>query len=206
MSSPNGNTVTKIMIEKALWNCCVSLSLTEIMPNLYLGGYLAASNIDSLRSTNINFVLTVMGSDLSAPTLQEHLDMGIVTARFDKDDKPAEDMLSIFGATCDLIEEKRAEGKKVLVHCRMGISRSVTLVMAYLMRAWGVGFAEAQIFVKGKRPMASPNRGFCEQLRVWQACEYGVEQIIDGETRDKAPYAEWKRSVGIEAVGKSEQN
>lgn len=30
--------LTKIMIEKALWNCCVSLSLTEIMPNLYLGG------------------------------------------------------------------------------------------------------------------------------------------------------------------------
>lgn len=74
-----------------------------------------------------------MSSDLSAPTLQEHLDMGIVTARFNKDDKPAEDLLSIFGPTCDLIEEKRAEGKKVLVHCRMGISRSVTLVMAYRM-------------------------------------------------------------------------
>ncbi|CAD6568993.1 MAG: hypothetical protein ASARMPRED_002263 [Alectoria sarmentosa] len=151
-----------------------------------------------------------MSSDLTAPTLQEHLDLGIVTARFNKDDKPAEDLLSIFGSTCDLIEEKRAEGKKVLVHCRMGISRSVTLVMAYrmsrfpvrfeVMRAWGVGFPEAQIFVKGKRPMASPNRGFCEQLRVWQACEYGVEQIVDGERRDKAPYAEWKRNVGIVAA------
>ena len=32
------NALMKIMIEKALWNCCVSLSLTEIMPNLYLGG------------------------------------------------------------------------------------------------------------------------------------------------------------------------
>ena len=31
--------ITKFMIEKALWNCCVSLSLTEILPNLYLGGY-----------------------------------------------------------------------------------------------------------------------------------------------------------------------
>ena len=59
--------------------------------------------------------------------------MGIVTTRFDKDDKPAEDLLSIFGSTCDLIEEKRAAGKKVLVHCRMGVSRSVTLVMAYRM-------------------------------------------------------------------------
>ena len=57
--------------------------------------------------------------------------MGIVTTRFNKDDRPAEDLLSIFGSTCDLIDEKRAEGKKVLVHCRMGVSRSVTLVMAY---------------------------------------------------------------------------
>ena len=95
--------------------------------------YLAASNIDSLRSANVNFILTIMSSNLSAPTLQEHLDMGIVTARFNKDDKPAEDLLCIFGSTCDLIEEKRAEGKKVLVHCRMGISRSVTLVLAYRM-------------------------------------------------------------------------
>ena len=162
------NTVTRFMIEKALWNCCVSLSLTEILPNLYLGGYvplplldfshplpsssiltqnlsfihsfihsktstsyLAASNIDSLRATDIAFVLTIMSSDLSAPTLQSHLDMGIVTTRFNKDDRPAEDLLSIFGSTCDLIDEKRAEGKKVLVHCRMGVSRSVTLVMAY---------------------------------------------------------------------------
>ena len=58
--------------------------------------------------------------------------MGIVTTRYDKEDKPAEDLLSIFGSTCDLIEEKRAEGK-VLVHCRMGVSRSVALVMAYRM-------------------------------------------------------------------------
>ena len=69
-----------------------------------------------------------------------------------------------------------------------------------VMRAWGLGFSEAKVFVKGKRPMARPNRGFREQLRVWQACDYGVEQIVDGERRDKAPYAEWKRSLGIGAA------
>ena len=34
-----GTVITKFRIEKALRNCCVSLSLTEILPNLYLGGY-----------------------------------------------------------------------------------------------------------------------------------------------------------------------
>ena len=39
MSNPETrSSLSKIMVEKALWNCCVSLSLTEIMPNLYLGG------------------------------------------------------------------------------------------------------------------------------------------------------------------------
>ena len=37
-SSETSNTVTKSAIEKTLWSCCVSLSLTEILPNLYLGG------------------------------------------------------------------------------------------------------------------------------------------------------------------------
>lgn len=66
-----------------------------------------------------------------------------------------------------------------------------------VMRAWGVGYEEAQNFVKGKRPMARPNDGFCEQLRVWQACEYALEHIVDGRKRDKAPYVEWKRKTGI---------
>ncbi len=35
------------------------------------------------------------------------------------------------------------------------------LIHSVVMRAWGVGFSEAQVFVKEKRPMASPNRGFC---------------------------------------------
>ena len=74
------------------------------------------------------------------------------------------------------------------------------LVHPVVMRAWGAQFHEAHIFVKAKRPMARPNRGFCEQLRVWQECDYVVEQIVDGERRDKAPYAEWKRSVGIVAA------
>ena len=63
-----------------------------------------------------------------------------------------------------------------------------------------MGNSEAQVLVKGKRPMAHPNRAFCEQIRVSQACEYGVEHIVDGQRRDKAPYAEWKRSVGIGAA------
>ena len=84
-----------------------------------------------------------------------------------------------------------------LYMCAPRSNRAKKLDLCIVMRAWGVGLSEVQTFVRGKRPMASPNRGFCEQLKVWQACGYSVEQIVDGQRRDKAPYVEWKRSVGI---------
>lgn len=74
-----------------------------------------------------------MRQSLTTSTLKEQRETGITAARFIKDDKPTEDLLSIFGMACSLIEGKRAAGVKVLVHCRMGMSRSVTLVMAYRM-------------------------------------------------------------------------
>ena len=55
----------------------------------------------------------------------------------------------------------------MLVHCAYGISRSSTLVIAYLMKKLRIGYSEAYSFVRRKRPMASPNRGFQEQLRLW---------------------------------------
>ena len=50
----------------------------------------------------------------------------------------------------------------------MGKSRSVTLVVAYLMTAYKMGFYEALNFVKRKRDDASPNEGFLVQLRKYE--------------------------------------
>jgi hypothetical protein len=55
----------------------------------------------------------------------------------------------------------------VLVHCHSGMSRSVTICMAYLM--WkGKSLIEAFEMVKSTRQQASPNAGFMEQLCEWE--------------------------------------
>ncbi len=36
----------------------------------------------------------------------------------------------------------------VLVHCQMGISRSSSLVIAFLMKEYGMKYEEAKIFTK----------------------------------------------------------
>lgn len=54
---------------------------------------------------------------------------------------------------------------KVLVHCRMGRSRSAAIVVGYLIRHYGFSFARALDLVRGSRPSVNINEGFVQQLR-----------------------------------------
>lgn len=54
---------------------------------------------------------------------------------------------------------------RVLVHCLMGVSRSATLVLAFLMIAMGLTLQEAVAAVRPHRDVC-PNPGFLQQLRI----------------------------------------
>jgi dual specificity phosphatase 12 len=52
------------------------------------------------------------------------------------------------------------KGGKVLVHCFAGVSRSATIIIAYMMQEHGMNYHSAFKFVKSKRPFINPNEGF----------------------------------------------
>ncbi|EIM89638.1 phosphatases II [Stereum hirsutum FP-91666 SS1] len=56
---------------------------------------------------------------------------------------------------------------KVLVHCALGRSRSVSVVCAYLIHTHGYSTDEALELVKRTRSVAQPNSGFVGQLGEW---------------------------------------
>ncbi|KAI6243774.1 Protein-tyrosine-phosphatase [Aphelenchoides fujianensis] len=66
-----------------------------------------------------------------------------------------------------LIEEAVKDGVKILVHCEAGISRSVTVVAAYLMRRFEWSPKKALYFIQEKRPNACPNSSFIRQLEIF---------------------------------------
>ncbi len=60
----------------------------------------------------------------------------------------------------------------MLVHCEFGVSRSATVVAAYLMHARGCGVDAALQFLRTRRPKVKPNPGFLEELqRLEEAAE-----------------------------------
>ena len=65
---------------------------------------------------------------------------------------------------CEFLDRAKASGRACLVHCMVGASRSVAVVLAYLMAREGMGLGHAWRLVKQRRPVARPNRGFAEQL------------------------------------------
>lgn len=67
---------------------------------------------------------------------------------------------TLFKRCFEFINFAISSGGKVLVHCYAGISRSATVVIAYLMSTQDKSFREAYDFVKSKRSEINPNEGF----------------------------------------------
>ncbi|EFB17831.1 hypothetical protein PANDA_010950, partial [Ailuropoda melanoleuca] len=79
-------------------------------------------------------------------------------------DLPDFDIGAYFSSAADFIHRALSTpGAKVLVHCVVGVSRSATLVLAYLMLHHRLSLRQAVVTVRQHR-WVFPNRGFLHQL------------------------------------------
>ncbi|MEQ2214768.1 hypothetical protein XENOCAPTIV_019411, partial [Xenoophorus captivus] len=58
-------------------------------------------------------------------------------------------------------------GEAVLVHCKMGVSRSASTVIAYAMKQQRWSLEEALAYVRDRRSIVKPNDGFLKQLQTY---------------------------------------
>lgn len=66
------------------------------------------------------------------------------------------------------IPSHRKNHSKCLVHCKMGVSRSASTVIAYAMKEYGWSLERAYTFVKQKRSITRPNPAFMRQLAEYE--------------------------------------
>lgn len=85
------------------------------------------------------------------------------------EDMPFAELAAHLPSTTAFIRDALNSGPeaRVLVHCGEGISRSVSVVAAYLMAQYGWGRDEAVNYIKTKRRVANPNFGFMSQLQEY---------------------------------------
>lgn len=137
-------------------------SPSTVLPNLYLGGWCDASDTALLQSHGITHIMPV-GKELRADgpfTYCEH--------KIDIIDSTTQDIMEWLPYTTEWIEEKLYNGHKVFIHCYAGISRSASIVIAYLMWKNDWQYEEAYNFLREKRPIINPNTGFVNQLKKWR--------------------------------------
>lgn len=79
----------------------------------------------------------------------------------------------------DFIDASRANNENILVHCRGGINRSATIVIAYLMLKENMTLCDAWKFVKERRSKISPHREYLEQLRTFEMEKYGKVTLFE---------------------------
>ncbi len=136
---------------------------SQILPYLYLGTEWNASNYDSLFSDGITHVLNVSSDvDNFFPDAFTYLNIRVR-------DVNETDLLKEFDRTNKFIQEARDSNSCCLVHCKMGVSRSASVVLAYIMKEYGYSLEEAYDFVKQKRTCINPNEGFRNQLATYES-------------------------------------
>ncbi|KAM9804184.1 dual specificity protein phosphatase 13B-like [Neosynchiropus ocellatus] len=167
--------------------------VNQVWPNLYIGNeYVHASVVLTATLSRLSLCFRVAARDKA--TLHSMRITHIVNAahrptghcqatgfcvntgpRFYRDmpvdyygveaDDAVEFILSpFFYPTARYIRAALAQGGRVLVHCLMGVSRSATLVLAFLMIVEGLRLQEAVAAVRTHRDIC-PNPGFLQQLR-----------------------------------------
>ncbi|GFE53246.1 dual-specificity phosphatase [Babesia ovis] len=95
------------------------------------------------------------------------------------EDSCSERLYRAFGFTYDFVEAVHSlEQGNTYIHCMMGMSRSCSLVCAYLMRKYDSSFSTAIQKLKHLHPIASPSTGFICQLILYYKRRF---QIHDQE-------------------------
>lgn len=136
---------------------------SRIADHIYLGSDAVAKNRGILRQNGITHVLNCVGF-----VCPEYFKGDLVYKTLWLQDSPSEDITSILYDVFDYFEDVREQGGRVFVHCCQGVSRSTSLVIAYLMWREGQSFEDAFQYVKAARGVTNPNMGFACQLLLCQ--------------------------------------
>ncbi|XP_012586629.1 PREDICTED: protein phosphatase Slingshot homolog 1 isoform X2 [Condylura cristata] len=133
-----------------------------IFDHLYLGSEWNASNLEELQGSGVDYILNVTREiDNFFPGLFAYHNIRVY-------DEETTDLLAHWNEAYHFINKAKRNRSKCLVHCKMGVSRSASTVIAYAMKEFGWPLEKAYDYVKQRRSITRPNAGFMRQLSEYE--------------------------------------
>lgn len=141
---------------------------TQILPWLFLGGQVNSKNYTELtKRTDIKHIFNCAHE--CSPLFPEDFKYYSI----DLYDNSTQDLTEAFEVGVRILDEISITGENILIHCVQGLSRSASIVIAYLMKHHKMNLIEAYSFVKVRRPLVKPNPSFIVQLLSLEEKLYG---------------------------------
>lgn len=138
------------------------IELDEVVPGVYVSDAYASSSRAVLKHHNITHIV-VAGSELPI-----HFPDEFSYKQFDIQDTQDSEVSKCFRESNEFIGQALTANGKVLIHCAMGVSRSSTLAIAFIMARFKIGYKKAKEIVKSKHQDTRPNAGFISQLQAYE--------------------------------------
>lgn len=141
----------------------------KISDNIYLGNLAGAQNKKFLEDNNITHII-----NLSYNSYPQH--SGIKYLIINIPDSPDQNIKQHFDKVIKFFDDAINNNGNVYIHCKAGISRSTTCLIAYLMYK-GLNMCDSVNYVRSKRLIIEPNSGFWIQLMIFERELYGKNSV-----------------------------
>ncbi|TNV75434.1 hypothetical protein FGO68_gene13230 [Halteria grandinella] len=137
----------------------------QITDQIYLSGFEASEHEELVKNVmKVGAILTV-ANDIDPKFTDGKIEYKLINII----DSEQHNVKQHFMECIEFIKRiTEVEGKCILVHCAAGVSRSASVVIAYMMVSRKLKLKEAFTIVKEKRPCIRPNEGFMRQLEEFE--------------------------------------
>jgi len=133
-------------------------SIVQITDKIFLGNYYGARDYNLLSDLKITNIL-ICGNNLFP-----HFPDSFKYYKLHLDDSSSQSIAEFFEESNKFIDQS----ERVLIHCAAGRCRSVSFIIAYLMRNENCNFYQAYKLIKMKKSNIFPNDNFIKQLKLYE--------------------------------------